>query len=210
MTQKTNIKHPVENHILNQLESGASYRFIDLRPTGVESNLFSYHLSKLVRLGLVFKSDDGFYSLGSSSDAAQESSDNLRGVMGGSTPIQLMLVVQDGFGNTLLRAKGGGFELPKGNVLATDRSLQHSAARIFKEITGMTAKRFKHVGDGYVSTQTGRYFVHVVRLSVSSTPTLRGCKWASVRSPEVEGLPAGDLAILSRTFFNDPFFFEEF
>lgn len=210
MTQNKSMKHPVAIHILDLLESGELYRFVDLRPNGVESNLFSYHLSKLVRLGLVFKSDDGFYSLGAASNNPDRQSSigaSGDGTVGG---IRVLFVVQNGYGKTLLKRRGSGFELPSGSALPTDTSLQDSAKRVFAALTSGSPRTFKHAGDCYVTTPHGRYFAHVMRLNVDSTPALEGFRWVSVRSPEVSSLPPGDLGVLSRTFFNDPFFFEEF
>lgn len=56
--------HWIQKHILLILSTTPTARFSQLRPMGVESNLFMFHLNKLLKEDLIVKSD-GTYSLSS-------------------------------------------------------------------------------------------------------------------------------------------------
>ena len=50
--------HWIQYHILDQLINNKSCRFAELKPDGVESNLFQWHLKHLIQQGLVAKLPD--------------------------------------------------------------------------------------------------------------------------------------------------------
>lgn len=52
--------HIIQRRILERLIGGAN-RFSDIRPDDTESNLFQYHLGKLLAAKLVMKTDNGYY-----------------------------------------------------------------------------------------------------------------------------------------------------
>ena len=60
-----NIKlHPAQTSVLVTLRHATRARYGELRvPTGLESDIFKYHLRKLVRAHSVVKADDGIYEL---------------------------------------------------------------------------------------------------------------------------------------------------
>ena len=55
--------HHIQQHIVKTLILTDAARFSDLRPDGVDSNLFMYHLKAVIRDKLVFKRPDGRYAL---------------------------------------------------------------------------------------------------------------------------------------------------
>jgi 8-oxo-dGTP pyrophosphatase MutT (NUDIX family) len=55
--------HYIQRHILDQLIRHKFRRNSEMRPEGVESNLYQYHLGRMLAEGYVVKTDDG-YTLG--------------------------------------------------------------------------------------------------------------------------------------------------
>jgi 8-oxo-dGTP pyrophosphatase MutT (NUDIX family) len=53
-------EHHLQKKIYNRLVGAESLRYSQLRPEGVEANLFMYHLKELIRSGLVEKVDGGY------------------------------------------------------------------------------------------------------------------------------------------------------
>jgi ADP-ribose pyrophosphatase YjhB (NUDIX family) len=56
------VEHHIQREILRQLSLVASLRFSQLKPDGMESNIFMYHLNKLIK-GKYAQKHDGKYSL---------------------------------------------------------------------------------------------------------------------------------------------------
>ena len=55
--------HPVQAKILNTLLFSTESRFTDLNPDAIDSDRFTFHLNRVIALGLVIKNDSGHYSL---------------------------------------------------------------------------------------------------------------------------------------------------
>lgn len=54
------INHHIQRTILDRLAHAANLRFSELKPEGMESNIFMYHLKQLIRQGYVQKVGDGY------------------------------------------------------------------------------------------------------------------------------------------------------
>lgn len=54
------VMHHIQRDILRSLLGAPSRRFKDLKPAGLESNIFMYHLKTLIKEDLVEKTDDGY------------------------------------------------------------------------------------------------------------------------------------------------------
>ncbi len=57
------MNHHIQRSILDQLARCTTARYSQLKPTQLSGNVFNYHLSQLVRDGLVQKMDSGAYQL---------------------------------------------------------------------------------------------------------------------------------------------------
>lgn len=57
------IDHPLQRRIFERLVYAPSLHFSELRDKKVESNLLTYHLTKMCKMGLITKSSDKAYSL---------------------------------------------------------------------------------------------------------------------------------------------------
>ncbi len=55
--------HPVQAKILNTLLFSTESRFTDLNRDAIDSDRFTFHINRVIMLGLVAKSDSGLYSL---------------------------------------------------------------------------------------------------------------------------------------------------
>lgn len=56
-------EHHIQHKIIAALVESEGSRFADIRPAGIETNSFTYHLQQLMKDKLVEKSDDGLYRL---------------------------------------------------------------------------------------------------------------------------------------------------
>lgn len=52
--------HWIERHLLKQLSFSDSRRYTELKPDGVEGNLFQYHARLLEKRGLISRTEDGY------------------------------------------------------------------------------------------------------------------------------------------------------
>jgi ADP-ribose pyrophosphatase YjhB (NUDIX family) len=57
------IEHHIQRDIFSQLCLCETIRFTDLKPKNLESNIFMYHLKRLIKLGYVVKNSQGEYQL---------------------------------------------------------------------------------------------------------------------------------------------------
>lgn len=57
------IEHHIQNDIIDRLSTAKTLRFSELKPSGMESNLFMYHLKQLSTNGYVRQNDDKTYTL---------------------------------------------------------------------------------------------------------------------------------------------------
>ena len=60
MIDQPNINHHIQKHIIGVLYRQKYARFRDLRPPKVDTNLYSYHLKKLISQGIVRKIVQGY------------------------------------------------------------------------------------------------------------------------------------------------------
>lgn len=56
-------EHHIQKEILYNLILSDSVRFADLKPDGIDSNVFTYHLKQLIKQKLVLKNENGTYDL---------------------------------------------------------------------------------------------------------------------------------------------------
>ncbi|MDB5184783.1 MAG: Hydrolase [Candidatus Saccharibacteria bacterium] len=55
------IEHHIQRSIIDRLMHHAQLRFSELKPDGMESNIFMYHLKQLIKAGLVAKTNDAYH-----------------------------------------------------------------------------------------------------------------------------------------------------
>lgn len=57
------VEHHIQREILDRLMRTKSLRFSELKPDGMESNIFMYHVRQLQRVGYLTKNEQGGYQL---------------------------------------------------------------------------------------------------------------------------------------------------
>ena len=219
MTEQTDIKHHIQKHILGVLLRQRTARFRDMRPPRTDTNLYSYHLTQLLRSGLVKKVDEG-YTLDTAGLVYTDRLNADKLFVRQQPKIVTMLMIQNSDGDTLLqrRAKQPYIDmwtLPNGKLHIEDTSLQAAAQREASEKLGLTDQDMTHAGDCYVRVYHGETIMtvtlaHVFTLYRDDIETNDNLVWVQPHKLHRMELAPGVSEIIARTFFRDPFFFEEF
>ena len=218
-TVQPNIKHHIQKHILGVLLRQRTARFRDMRPPRTDTNLYSYHLTQLLKSGLVKKTDGG-YTLDTAGLVYTDRLNADKLFVRQQPKIVTMLVIQNSDGDTLLqrRAKQPYIDmwtLPNGKLHIEDTSLLAAAQREASEKLGLPDQDMTHAGDCYVRVYHGETImtvtlVHVFTLYRDDIETNDNLVWVQPHKLHRMELAPGVSEIIARTFFRDPFFFEEF
>lgn len=220
MFNKNPINHHIQKHIIGVLIHKKYARFRDLRPPRTDTNLYSYHLKVLQKDGWVVKVDEG-YTLSEKGlvyvDRVSIKKLNIR-----SQPkIISMLVVQNKDGDVLLQKRTkqpyiDTWTLPYGKAHIDDKSTLAGAVREWKEKLGTTPPQdIIHAGDCYIRiihegeilTST---LAHVFYACSDTVVANENIQWARPHKLAQYDLAPAVEQIVTRTFFRDPFFFEEY
>ncbi len=219
MIEQTVITHHIQKHILGVLMFQEVSRFRDLRPPKVDTNLFSYHLKILIKSNIVKKLTTG-YTLSTVGLAYVDRVSVLSKTLRTQPKIITMFVVQNSEGEVLLWKRRrqpyiNAWTLPYGKLHTDDNSLDDAAARELAEKMQLTDQVVRHVGDCYIHVNTeGRLLsttlAHVFRFERDDINLRDNFMWVKPHKlPNYKVAPAVE-QIIARSFFNDPFFFEEF
>lgn len=219
MIEQTVITHHIQKHILGVLMFQEVARFRDLRPPKVDTNLFSYHLKILIKSKIVKKLSSGYTlsTLGLAYvDRVSVLSKNLRT----QPKIITMFVVQNSEGEVLLWKRKrqpyiNAWTLPYGKLHTDDKSLQEAAARELTEKMHLTDQPVRHVGDCYIYVNTegqllSSTLTHVFRFERDDIDLRDNFMWVKPHKLSHYKVAPAVEQIIARSFFNDPFFFEEF
>ena len=219
MIDQAVIEHHIQKHILSVLMHAKFARFRDMRPPKVDTNLYSYHLKLLIKSGFVQKTDAG-YTLDKKGivyiDRVSTATLNVR-----SQPkIVTMLVIQNSNGDVLLFKRKRQpytdlWTLPYGKVHIDDLSIEAAAKREAAEKLGLHNQTVERAGDCYIRIMDGNEeimstLVHVFRFENDHITPTEQLLWARPHKlAELDLAPAVE-QIITRTFFRDPYFFEEY
>ena len=194
-------------------------RFRDLRPPKTDTNLFTYHLNSLVKLKLVVKTEGG-YALStvglSYIDRVSTESKTIRT----QPKIITMLVVQNGEGDILLQRRTkqpyiDTWTLPYGKIHVEDLSVKAAAQREAFEKLGIKSQDIEHAGDCYIRVHAdgallSTTLAHVFRFYKDDIKTSADLVWARPHKLNEFELAPAVLEVMTRTFFKDTFYFEEY
>jgi ADP-ribose pyrophosphatase YjhB (NUDIX family) len=194
-------------------------RFRDLRPPKTDTNLFSYHLTSLLKSGMVTKVQGGYsLSIGGLSYVDRVSTE--KKTIRTQPKIITMLLVQNSDGDVLLQRRNkqpyiNAWTLPYGKLHINDSTVLMAAEREAKEKLDLEAQAMAHVGDCYIRVKMGGEILsttlaHVFKFNRDDIKTTEDIVWARPHKLDQYRLAPAVQAIVSRGFFNDPFFFEEF
>lgn len=219
MIDKTVVKNNIQKNILSVLLHQKTARFRDMRPPRTDTNLYSYHLSQLVKNGMVDKTDDG-YTLGPAGMVYVDRIDADECIAYAQPKIMMMMVIQNSDGDTLLQRRReqpyiDTWTLPNGKVHINDETLYISAQRVASERLHLVNQPMRHAGDCYIRVRHGDTLVtvtlaHVFAFNRDDIMTGDDTLWVQPHKLHKMHLAPGVSEIIARTFFRDPFFFEDF
>jgi 8-oxo-dGTP pyrophosphatase MutT (NUDIX family) len=245
MFEQHNVTHHIERSILSHLMTHEYARFRDLRPEGVETNLFSYHLKLLQKGEYVTKTERG-YTLARRGLVFVDRVSIEKMRLRTQPKIITMLLVQDGYGKVLLQRRTkqpyvNTWTLPYGKLHIDDLSVLDAARRESREKLEFDPHQLRHVGDCYITVLNGthvidapasqgelhedamvhittqalpavetRTLVHVVRFETDAIMASDDLQWVEPLDLAQHTLAPAVVDIVTRAFFDDQFFFEEF
>ncbi|QQS21944.1 NUDIX domain-containing protein [Candidatus Saccharibacteria bacterium] len=219
MIEFHSIEHHIQRHIMGYLMHHETARFRDLRPPRVDTNLFSYHLKLLQKSHFVEKGELG-YTLGAKGlqYVDRVTADKMR--VRTQPKIITMLLVQDGYGKVLLQKRDkqpyiNTWTLPYGKLHIDDVSVLAAARREANEKLSFDPHKLSHVGDCYIRVMQNdevesTTLVHVVRFETDAVLATDSLQWVEPLELSTLRLAPAVEKIVTRAFFGDDFFFEEF
>ena len=220
MIEQSPITHTIQKHIIGVLLYQKYARFRDLRPPRTDTNLFSYHLKVLMKENIVRKTEQGYtLSLKGLTYVDRVSTTNKMAIRA-QPKIITMLVVQNSNGDVLLQKRTkqphiDKWTLPYGKLHVDDQSVEIAARREAFEKLGIENARVEQAGDCYIRLTSEdepimTTIAHVFRFETDAIETSDTLLWARPHKlQQLELAPAVE-QIVTRTFFRDPFYFEEF
>lgn len=219
MIEQLTLDHHIQKHIITILMHQKYARFRDMRPKNVDTNLYSYHLKLLLKREFATKTTHG-YTLGKAGILYVDrvSTNTLR--VRSQPKIVTMLVVQNGEGDILLYKRArqpftDQWTLPYGKIHIEDRTVIRSAKRECEEKLGLMNQTVEHAGEVYIRIIDKEIImmttlVHVFRLESDAVELNDRLSWARPHKLSEYDLAPAVEKIVTRTFFRDPYFFEEF
>lgn len=213
--------HYVQRYILDVLRKNQFARFRDLRPQGVDSNAFSYHLTRLVKQQFVEKSDQGYtLTIRGIMYIDRIATHTIRPRIQPKIMTMIALVKDD---QVLVRRKTtqpmiNQITLPAGMLHMEDKTIEEAARREVFEKFGIELKEaFHHAGDCYMAVQSDEITVlnalmHVFYVDAQEVTISTPNGFWIPMSNLSEAAPATRLVVdLLRSWSpGDPRFFREF
>ncbi len=219
MIDQTVVKHNIQKNILSTLMHQKTARFRDMRPPRVDTNLYSYHLTQLLKGGMVKKVDDG-YTLDVAGLIYVDRVNEDKLFVRNQPKIVTMFVIQNSEGDILLQRRTkqpfiDSWNLPNGKLHNDDANVHMAARREAREKLGVVDQEMRHAGDCYIRvTQNGEQVIltlaHVFAFYRDNIETNEHTQWMRPHKLMQLDLAPGVEQIMTRTFFRDPFYFEEF
>lgn len=194
-------------------------RFRDMRPPRTDTNLYSYHLTTMLRDGWITKVDGG-YSLSRRGLMYVDRVNAEKARVSRQPKIITMLVVQNSEGHVLLQRRSkqpyiGTWTLPYGKLHIDDASVLAAAEREAAEKLDYKPTQLRHVGDAYIRVYLDAAVLtvtlaHIVRFETDSIAPSDNLLWVEpLKLAKLTLAPAVE-QIVTRSFFGDDFYFEEF
>lgn len=216
MINSTSVKHKIRKHIIDLLTQQKYATFTELRPKNTDTNLVSYHLTNLVKTRMVEKTERG-YTLGPLGISYVET-----GVSEAAAhpKVIVMLVIQNSDGDILLYRRRlqpfiDTWTLPYDEIGVNDRQVSGVTSRIATQKLGVTDASVVHAGDCYIRVIAeddciSTTLAHIYTFNSDAIGETDDIRWARPHKLHQYQLAPAVEEIIARTFFRDPFFFEEF
>lgn len=217
--------HHIQRKILEKLLYAESLTYSRMRPAGVESNHFAYHLEQLVNAGIVAKNDKQYF-LAPEGLAQVDRMSQEKMVNRVQPHILTVIDVTNAKGETLVFKRAFqpyihklGFPLGKTHL---EETVEMAAARELQEKTGLSGIPLVQRGMAYVHVKQGdititKALCHVFSGQIQgepllAAPTNRGsCSWVDARQLQAEAAMPGFFEIKQLIDeSSDGLFFAEF
>ena len=219
MFEQTKLDHHIQRHIISVLMFRKLARFRDLRPPKTDTNLFTYHLKVLLKDGLIDKTEGG-YTLSQNGMSYVDRVSTEKFLVRSQPKVITMMVVQNSDGDVLLQRRTkqpyiDTWTLPYGKLHIDDPSIEAAAKRETFEKLGLNNQPLTHAGDCYIRVKSGGAILsttlaHVFRFNSDAIVASENIMWARPHKLANNDLAPVVEAIVTRTFFGDDHFFEEF
>ncbi len=219
MIEQLAVDHHIKRHIIDVLMYHESARFRDLRPPRTDTNLFSYHLKALLKSGFVEKNDEG-YTLSVAGLSYVDRVSTEKKAIRTQPKVITMLLIQNGEGDVLLQKRNkqpyiNDWTLPYGKLHIEDTTVKDAAEREAEEKLAVTDAILRHAGDCYIRVNVqdeilSTTLVHLFRFETDTIVPSENLQWVQPHKLGKYRLAPAVEEIVARSFFNDPFFFEEF
>lgn len=212
--------HYIQKHILKTLMYTKYARFRDMRPSKVDSNVYSYHLRALLKEDLVEKLEAGYrLSPKGLFYVDKVSMENLEPRI--QPKIITMIIVQNEKDEILLFPKVkqpfiNAWMLPFGKVHLDDETLLQAASREMQEKVGLTSEKLSHVGDCYIRASINQKLVwyvlaHVFVTKIKSIDVKdHNLKWLDKKQRSDLRLTPATEEVIDKALGANNFFFETF
>lgn len=219
MFERNIIEHHIQKHILQVLSRKEYAKFSEMRPEKTDSNLYSYHLNKLVKSSYIEKSDKG-YTLSLKGLRYIEYTSNSSMKIRNQPKITTAIVLNDNNGNILLtrRLKQpyiNYYSLPIGKIHSDgDSCILDSAIRELYEKTGVKYKKLMHTGDAYLKIHIDKVLISDILIHAFSAtcrhkfPANESSIWVSKKELNEINLIPGIKEIVKLSDSGE-YFFEE-
>ncbi|QQS68607.1 hypothetical protein IPP24_01080 [Candidatus Saccharibacteria bacterium] len=245
MSKLVSPKHPIQHYIVTYLSTHESAHFIDMKPQKVATNLFTYHLKVLVENDFIRKNRNTYYLTQKGCGYIFRASQN-HPELSARAITKAAFIIQDGYGKLLVRKRDiqpgiNRWELPSGDILADDYSIELAARRICYDSFRFDPHVLRHVGDCYVTVLAetdehrdeppgghmvegelikingekrqiveSKILLHVIRIETDAIVATSNLQWIEPLAMSQIPLAPAVEQIVTRAFFGDDFFFEEF
>ncbi|MDB5165315.1 MAG: hypothetical protein JWM00_205 [Candidatus Saccharibacteria bacterium] len=219
MFEQIKLDHHIQRHIVGVLMFQKLARFRDLRPPKTDTNLFSYHLKVLMKEGLVDKLDAG-YTLSQNGMSYVDRVSTQKFTVRSQPKVITMMVIQNSEGDVLLQRRTkqpyiDTWTLPYGKIHIDDSSLEVAAKRETYEKLDLKDQPMTHAGDCYIRVKVGGTILsttiaHIFRFNRDDITPNQNTVWARPHKLAQYRLAPAVESIVTRSFFGDDHFFEEF
>lgn len=157
MIELNNIEHYIQKHILYVLSRQEFARYCEMRPEKTDSNLYAYHLGRLLASGYVCKTSQGYSLSLKGMQYIEYASSNINLRLQSKITTAIVLSNNDGEILLVKRHKQpfiNYYGLPIGKVHSDkDNNINEAAERELLEKTGIKLNELNHIGDVYLKTQ---------------------------------------------------------
>jgi ADP-ribose pyrophosphatase YjhB (NUDIX family) len=219
MFEHEEIDHHIQQFIMKYLALHEYARFRDLRPPKTDTNLAAYHLKLLQKHGFVTKTDQGYtLSQRGLMFVDRVTLDKMK--VRTQPKIITMLLVQNSNGDVLLQRRTkqpyiNTWTLPYGKLHIDDMSVVDAAQREAHEKLAIDVPGMRHVGDCYIRVMgdteiLSSTLAHIVRFETDDVQATELLQWMKPLKLNTLALAPAVEQIVTRAFFGDRFFFEEF